>query len=67
MESHDEERTMYRNFNLWNSSGSYNVRDLNTALAEKKLLLQYSLLLPGPKQIWQFEERGYDLSIVRRW
>ncbi len=33
MESHDEERIMYKNLTYGNSSGSYNIKDLNTALA----------------------------------
>ncbi|HWC54411.1 MAG TPA: alpha-amylase family glycosyl hydrolase, partial [Chitinophagaceae bacterium] len=32
MESHDEERMMYKNLQYGNSSGSYNIKDLNTAL-----------------------------------
>ena|GEM_PF-33339 len=63
MESHDEERTMYRNLTFGNSSGSYNVRDLNTALAREEAAAAVFFTAPGPKQIWQFEERGYDISI----
>ncbi len=63
MESHDEERTMYRNLNFGNSSGSYNVRDLNTALSREEAAAAVFFTVPGPKQIWQFEERGYDISI----
>ena len=63
MESHDEERTMYRNLTFGNSSGSYNVRDLNTALAREEAAAAVFFTVPGPKMIWQFEERGYDISI----
>ena len=63
MESHDEERTMYRNLNFGNSSGGYNVRDLNTALAREEAAAAVFFTAPGPKLIWQFEERGYDISI----
>lgn len=64
MESHDEERTMYRNLNNGNSSGSYNVKTLATALAREEAAASVFFTVPGPKMIWQFEERGYDISLV---
>jgi hypothetical protein len=63
MESHDEERTMYKNLTFGNSSGGYNVRNLNTALAREEAVSAVFFTVPGPKMIWQFEERGYDISI----
>ena len=63
MESHDEERMMYRNLNFGNSSGSYNVKDLSTALSRIELAASFYLTIPGPKMIWQFGELGYDISI----
>ncbi len=63
MESHDEERLMYKNLNFGNSSGSYNVRDLNTALRRNEMAASFFLMMPGPKMIWQFGEQGYDFSI----
>ena len=63
MESHDEERLMYKNGLFGNSSGSYNIRDLNTALARMELAGNFFFTIPGPKMIWQFGERGYDVSI----
>ncbi len=63
MESHDEERLMYKNLEYGNHSGSYDIRDLNTALARQKLAGAFFFTLPGPKMIWQFGELGYDYSI----
>ncbi|MFA4839969.1 MAG: alpha-amylase family glycosyl hydrolase, partial [Candidatus Neomarinimicrobiota bacterium] len=63
MESHDEERLMYKNLTYGNSSGSYSVKTLATALARIKMTAAFFLTLPGPKMIWQFGELGYDYSI----
>jgi glycosidase len=63
MESHDEERTMYRNITFGNASGGYDVKNLNTALAREEAAAAVFLTVPGPKMIWQFQERGYDVSI----
>ncbi len=63
MESHDEERLMYNNLNSGYSSGTYNIRDLSTALDRIKLAANLFILVPGPKMIWQFGEIGYDYSI----
>lgn len=62
-ESHDEERIMYKNLQFGNSSGGYNIRDLNTALKRSELTTSFLLTMPGPKMIWQFGEMGYDYSI----
>jgi len=63
MESHDEERLMYKNIQFGNSSGSYNTRDLNTALKRVEECAGFFLAAPGPKMIWEFGELGYDYSI----
>jgi 1,4-alpha-glucan branching enzyme len=63
MESHDEERIMYKNIQFGNSSGSYNIKELNTALKRSELTASFLLTIPGPKMIWQFGETGYDYSI----
>ncbi|MCH5715273.1 DUF4961 domain-containing protein [Niabella hibiscisoli] len=63
MESHDEERMMYKNLQYGNAAGSYNVKDLNTALKRQELCAAFLLAMPGPKMIWQFGELGYDISI----
>jgi hypothetical protein len=62
-ESHDEERLMYKNLNFGNSNGTYDVRDMNTALDRTELAHAFLIPLPGPKMIWQFGELGYDYSI----
>jgi hypothetical protein len=63
MESHDEERIMYKTLTNGASSGSYNTRNLSTALQRMELNSVFFLTLPGPKMIWQFGELGYDISI----
>ena len=63
MESHDEERLMYKNLQYGNVSGDYSIKNLYTALNRIKLAAAFFLTLPGPKMIWQFGEIGYDYSI----
>ncbi|HVO75363.1 MAG TPA: alpha-amylase family glycosyl hydrolase [Ignavibacteriaceae bacterium] len=63
MESHDEERLMYKNIQFGNSSGSYSTRNLGTALNRIKLAAAFFFTIPGPKMLWQFGELGYDVSI----
>lgn len=63
MESHDEERLMYKNLQYGNSSGTYNVKDLNTALKRIEMNAAFLFTIPGPKMLWQFGELGYDYSI----
>ncbi len=63
MESHDEERQMFKTETYGNSLGSYNTKTLSTALDRSKLATTFFLSLAGPKMIWQFGELGYDISI----
>ncbi|KAA3613575.1 MAG: T9SS C-terminal target domain-containing protein [Calditrichaeota bacterium] len=63
IESHDEERLMYKNLQHGNSSGDYNVKDLSTALQRMKAAAAFFFTIPGPKLFWQFMEVGYDISI----
>ena len=63
MESHDEERLMYKNTTYGNSSGTYNIQELNTALEREALVGVFFFTIPGPKMIWQFGELGFDYSI----
>jgi hypothetical protein len=65
MESHDEERLMYKNLEFGNSAGTYNVKDLSTALEREKIAGAFYFTVPGPRMIWQFGELGYDFSINR--
>lgn len=62
-QSHDEERTMYKNLQFGNASGSYNIKNLATALRQEEAAAAVLFTIPGPKMIWQFQERGYDSSI----
>jgi glycosidase len=63
MESHDEERLMYKNINFGNSAGSYNVREVSTGLRRNEMASAFLYMMPGPKMLWQFGETGYDYSI----
>ncbi|MEE9432186.1 MAG: alpha-amylase family glycosyl hydrolase, partial [Melioribacteraceae bacterium] len=63
MESHDEERLMYKNLTFGNSSGNYKIKDVSTALQRIKMAATFFFTVPGPKMIWQFGELGYDVSI----
>jgi len=63
MESHDEERLMYKLMNFGNSAGSYNTKNLKTALERVALASVFFYTIPGPKMLWQFGELGYDYSI----
>ncbi|MDG2431507.1 alpha-amylase family glycosyl hydrolase, partial [Flavobacterium sp.] len=63
-ESHDEERLMYKNLQFGNSANSsHNVKNLNVALSRMSAIGAVSLLIPGPKMIWQFGELGWEYSI----
>lgn len=63
MESHDEERLMYKNIQYGNSADTYTTRDTATALERMKMAATFFFTIPGPKMIWQFGELGYDYSI----
>ena len=65
MESHDEERIMFKNEAYGNSNGSYNVKDLSTGLKRTEAAAVILMSLPGPKMIWQFGELGYDIALDR--
>lgn len=63
-ESHDEERLMYKNLQFGNTTNSaHNVKNLNVALSRMSAIGSVSLLIPGPKMIWQFGELGWEYSI----
>jgi hypothetical protein len=63
MESHDEERVMYKCLTWGNSYDWYNVKDTNIALNRAALDAVFFFTIPGPKMIWEFGELGYDYSI----
>jgi glycosidase len=63
MESHDEERLMYKNLQFGAAKGAYKVKELHTALTRMRAANVIFYTLPGPKMLWQFGELGYDYSI----
>lgn len=63
MESHDEERMMYRCLQEGNTGLDYDITDLDIALQRCALSANFFFPVPGPKLIWQFGELGYDYSI----
>jgi 1,4-alpha-glucan branching enzyme len=65
MESHDEERMMYRNLTFGSTFGTPSVRIPAVALERTKAAAAFLLTTPGPKMIWQFGELGYAQSINR--
>ncbi|MEC5164967.1 1,4-alpha-glucan branching enzyme [Flavobacterium sp. PL11] len=63
-ESHDEERLLYKNLQFGNSNNSsHNVKNLEVSLSRMSAIGAVSLLIPGPKMIWQFGELGWEYSI----
>jgi hypothetical protein len=62
-ESHDEERLQFKNETYGNSSGSYTTKDIPTGLKRDEMAATFMLSSPGPKMLWEFGERGYDISI----
>lgn len=63
MESHDEERLMFKNQKYGNVNATYSTKDLATALKRQETAAAFLMCAPGPKMIWQFGELGYDISI----
>lgn len=63
MESHDEERLMYKTLQFGNMAADYSVRQLTTALKRQEMAAALFMAMPGPKMIWQFGELGYDVPI----
>ncbi len=63
MESHDEERQLAKCIQYGNSNGGYTTKDTLTALKRAALTAAFFYTLPGPKMLYEFEERGYDFSI----
>lgn len=63
MESHDEERIMFKNYTWGRELGNYSIQDTSTALDRIRLVNALFYTIPGPKMLWQFGELGYDYSI----
>ncbi|MGV7105306.1 alpha-amylase family glycosyl hydrolase [Flavobacterium sp. U410] len=63
-ESHDKDRLLYEAVTYGNPNGANPVyNNLNNALNRMASLGAVSLLVPGPKMIWHFQELGMDDSI----
>lgn len=64
MESHDEERLMYKNVTYGDTTQlNHWIQDTIVALERQELAAAFFFTIPGPKMIWQFGERGYDYTI----
>lgn len=63
MESHDEERLMYKNEQYGKEYNGYNVKNIPTGLERNEAAAVLLLSIPGPKMIWQFGELGYDYQL----
>ncbi len=62
MESHDEERLMYKNEAYGNHGTDYNIKDTSTGLKRIAEASAFFFTIPGPKMIYEFGELGYDYS-----
>ncbi len=62
-ESHDEERLQFKNAQYGNAYNGYDIKNLSTGLARDAMAAAFLFSSPGPKMLWQFGERGYDISI----
>ena len=64
MESHDEERLMYKNITFGSTTNpNHNTKDEYIALGRMQTAAVIFFSQPGPRMIWQFGELGYDISI----
>ena len=64
MESHDEERMMYKNITYGNATNAnHNAKNSYVALGRMQTSAVIFLTQPGPRMMWQFQELGYDISI----
>jgi 1,4-alpha-glucan branching enzyme len=61
MESHDEERLMYK-AKTWGADDDIK-NNLEVQMERAALNAAFFLPIPGAKMIWQFGELGYDISI----
>jgi hypothetical protein len=63
MESHDEERLMYKNEQWGKELDGYNVKQIPVGLQRTAAAAVRLFSIPGPKMIWQFGELGYDYKL----
>ncbi len=60
MESHDEERTAFKQI----AYGEGPLKsDINVRMKQLAANASFFFTAPGPKMVWQFGEMGYDVSI----
>jgi glycosidase len=63
-ESHDKDRIIYEAVTFGNGGGTAPVNgNLNNTIPRMKAIGATSILIPGPKMIWHFQELGMDDSI----
>lgn len=63
-ESHDKDRIVYEAVTFGNGGGTAPVNNnLNNTIPRMKAIGATSLLIPGPKMIWHFQELAMDDSI----
>ena len=65
MESHDEERLVYKNSQFGSNINGYNTKSVPVAVERVAAAGAVYFCAPGPKMIWQFGELGYDISITQ--
>jgi len=63
MESHDEQRLMYKNFEFGAGNADYSAKDLRRALQRVEAAAAFFYPIPGPRMLWQFGELGYEVDI----
>lgn len=63
MESHDEQRMMFKNLMFANNRDGYDIRQMPVALDRQKMAGAFFFTVPGPKMLWQFGELGYEVDI----
>ncbi|MDR3338559.1 MAG: alpha-amylase [Candidatus Symbiothrix sp.] len=63
MESHDEERIMFKNEVYGKTASGYDVKNPATGLKRTEAAAVILFSIPGPKMIWQFGELGYDFPL----
>ncbi len=62
MESHDEDRLMWKDLQYGNDTNpNYTIKNnKELSLQRQKLMAAFLFPIPGPKMLWQFGELGYD-------
>lgn len=63
MESHDEQRLMFKNITYGNAVAGYDVKNPEIGLYRIEAAATMFFTIPGPKMVWQFGELGYDVDI----